>query len=66
MKNEFLMKSKLTFHEAALDQIKTNLIKYLAPIVFYLEQDGVISTLDSNENETLKVNSKILFSILFS
>lgn len=37
VKNEFLMKSKLTFHEAALDQIKSGLIKYLAPIVFYLE-----------------------------
>ena len=48
-KNEFLMKSKLTFHEAALDQIKTGLSKYLAPIVYWLEHDGVINILASSE-----------------
>ena len=43
VKNEFLMKSNLTFHSAALEFIKTELVKYLAFIIFYLEQDGIIN-----------------------
>jgi len=31
------MKSNLTFHGAALEQIKKHLVRYLSFIIFYLE-----------------------------
>ena len=37
VKNEFLMKSNLTFHSAALEYIKAEMVKYLAFIIFYME-----------------------------
>jgi hypothetical protein len=41
------MKSNISFHGAALEYIKNNLVKHLAFIVFYLEQDGVINAKDN-------------------
>lgn len=41
-KNEFLMKSHLTFHDAALFSIRQELVKQMSFIIYYLEQDGII------------------------
>ena len=38
----------MTFHGAALEYIRTNLVKQLAFIIFYLEQDGVINASNGN------------------
>jgi hypothetical protein len=46
IKNDFLMKSNITFHSAALEYIRAVLVKQLAFIIFYLEQDGVINASD--------------------
>jgi hypothetical protein len=43
VKNEFFLKSNVTFHAAALESIRILLVKQLAFIIFYLEQDGVIN-----------------------
>lgn len=37
VKSEFLMKSNLTFHSAALEYIKIELVKLLTFVIFYLE-----------------------------
>jgi len=41
-KNEFLMKSHLTFHDAALFSIRQELVKQMSFIIYYLEQDGIV------------------------
>jgi hypothetical protein len=41
-KNEFLMKSHLTFHDAALFSIRQELVKQMSFIINYLEQDGIV------------------------
>jgi hypothetical protein len=37
VRNEFFMKSNVTFHGAAMEQIKNHLVRYLSFIIFYLE-----------------------------
>ena len=59
IKNDFLMKSNITFHGAALEYIRSVLVKQLAFIIFYLEQDGVINA--SNEGFELFRNTKTFF-----
>lgn len=41
-KNEFLMKSHLTFHDAALFTVRQELVKLMSFMISYLEQDGII------------------------
>eukprot|EP00347_Sterkiella_histriomuscorum_P010832 403374756 len=60
--NDFLMKSNLTFHGAALEFIKTELVNHLAFVISYLEQDGIIT---SYENEDLFEMAKGYFTNLF-
>lgn len=59
IKNDFLMKSNITFHGAALEYIRSVLVKQLAFIIFYLEQDGVINA--SDEGFELFRNTKSFF-----
>lgn len=41
-KSQFFVVSYLTFHEAALKDIRQQLVKYLSFIIFHLDEDGVI------------------------
>lgn len=41
-KNDFLMMSHLTFHDAALFTVRQELVKLMSFMISYLEQDGII------------------------
>ncbi|CDW73692.1 UNKNOWN [Stylonychia lemnae] len=47
--NDFLMRSNLTFHSAAIEYLKSELVRNLAFIIYYLEQDGIITSFDNPE-----------------
>lgn len=60
--NEFLMKSNLTFHSAALEYIRTKMVSYLAFVIFFLEKDGIINC---NQNPLLFSMAKENFQKIF-
>ncbi|CDW84752.1 UNKNOWN [Stylonychia lemnae] len=61
--NDFLMRSNLTFHSAAIEYLKSELVRHLAFIIFYLEQDGIITAFD---NPLLFEMAKGYFNNLFT
>ena len=57
-RSDFLMKSHLTFHSAALFSIRQELVKQLSFMISYLEQDGIIK---ASEVPELFVQAKECF-----